>query len=294
MQTRRVAPVLNSVAQVRNWVAANVPLTDSLLGYDLFLKLGNEVLAGGSMELDSIAAGLPHGRDQVAAQLQLMAGSGLVELTARDGTLQVRPTPRFLTLVDTYSRVFQRHFIVRSDLRGTQLAVASTDPELREFAQLAYDRVYDLGWLYLHNYGSVCFLMASLLRRIAAEHGYDARVASCHVEISAPGEMFRLGAQGVAKPGQIDGHAAVVIGDRTVIDFGLGNVRKSYRRNFPWGACFDYRRNGPVLGGLAFGGDMTAVWKDDWQSPSTDSELERYAPLVDKLFAQYAERFLDR
>jgi hypothetical protein len=202
--------------------------------------------------------------------------------------------PRFLDLVDTYGRIFERLFIVRSSLRRTQLALAVSDPELRDFAQLAYDRIFDLGWLYLHNFGSVCFLMASLVRRIAAGHGYEARVASCHVEITGPGVSYKLGAQGMAQPGQIDGHAATVIDNRMVIDFGLGNIRKGYRRDFPWGAAFDYRRDGAAFGGLGVGPNEAVVWKDDWQSPGSEGELTRYAPFVESLFTQYAQRFLDR
>lgn len=294
MQAQRVVPVIQSVAQVRNWVVANVPLANSLLGYDLFLKLGNDVVAGLPLDFDTIAAGLPYPADEVAAGLQQMAGAGLVELIAGDHATVAQPTARFLGLVDTYSKMFERLFIVRSRLRGNQLLLAVSDPELAAFAQLLYDRVFDLGWLYLHNFGSVCFMMASLVRRIALEHGYDARVVSCYVDITAPRVLYQLGAPGLAKPGQIDGHAAVVINDRMVLDFGLGNVRKGYRRDFPWGAAFDYRRDGAVLGGIAIRREEQAVWKDDWQSPSTERELAGYAPLVEQLFPHYAQRFLDR
>lgn len=292
MQPQRVVPVLRSVAEVRNWVAGHVPLADSLLGYDLFLKLGNDVLAGVPLDTGSVGAGLPYPPQQVVEQLERMAASGLVELAPGEGKRTVSPTASFLDLLDTYGRMFERLFIVRSDLRGKQLLLAASDPELLEFAQLLYDRVYDLGWLYLHNFGSACFLMASLVRRIALEHGYDARIVSCHVEISAPGIDFKLGAPGMAQPGQIDGHAAVVLNDKVVIDFGLGNVRKGYRRDFAWGAAFDYRRAGAVFGALLIDGKERAVWKDDWQSPSGEAELARYAPHIDGLFSQYRERFL--
>lgn len=292
MHPQRVVPVLRSIAEVRNWVVGHVPLTDSLLGYDLFLKLGNDVLGGKPLDADSLAVGLPYAPQQVAAHLERMAAAGLVELAVDEGRRVVRPTATFLDLLDTYSRMFERLFIVRSDLRDKQLLLAVNDPELLEFARILYDRMYDLGWLYLHNFGSACFLMASLVHRIAVGHGYDARIISCHVDIDAPGVSYKLGAPGMAKPGQIDGHAAVVVNDKLVIDFGLGNVRKGYRRDFPWGAAFDYRRDGAVFGALMIDGKELAVWKDDWRSPSTDTELARYAPHLDKLFSQYSERFL--
>jgi hypothetical protein len=292
MQPQRVVPVLRSVAEVRNWVVGHVPLTDSLLGYDLFLKLGNDVLGGQPLDIDSVAAGLPYSPQQVAEQLDRMAAAGLVEFASGDGQRVVRPTASFLDLVDTYSRVFERLFIVRSDLRSKQLLLAVSDPELLEFAQLLYDRMYDLGWLYLHNFGAGCFMMASLVQRIALEHGYDARIISCHVDITAPGVEYKLGAPGMAKPGQVDGHAVVLLNDKVVIDFGLGNVRRGYRRDFAWGVAFDFRREGAAFGALLIDGKELALWKDDWQSPSSEAELARYAPHMDGLFKQYRERFL--
>ncbi|MGZ5201329.1 MAG: hypothetical protein ACXWC4_16295 [Telluria sp.] len=293
MQTQRVVPVLQSVAQVRNWVVANVPLTDTLLGYDLFLKLGNDMVAGLPLDATTVAAGLPYPAQQVADYLRHMEAAGLVELVKQDGGTIVSPTAHFLQLVDTYSQLFERLFIVRSRLRGKQLVIGTADRPLADFAQMVYDRVFDMGWLYLHNFGSVCFLMASLVRRIAQGHGYEARVASCYVEITDPQPRFRLGAKGEAKPGQIDGHAAVVLGERVILDFGLGNVRKNYRRDFPWGAVLDYRRDGHVMGSTLASGTEVMTWKDDWQSPGSAAELERYAPFVEDLFGLYAKRFLD-
>jgi hypothetical protein len=76
-----------------------------------------------------------------------------------------------------------------------------------------------------------------------------------------------------------------------IIDFGLGNIRKNYRRDFAWGAVSDYRREGVVLGTMLVPSGETVAWKDDWQSPGTEAELARYAPHIEGLFADYAERF---
>jgi hypothetical protein len=292
MSLNRVPPILQSVAQVRNWVVEHVPCADSMLGYDLFLKLGNDVVAGNPLELGALAVGLPYEREQVAAQLRRLAQAGLVELTEGDGDeLAVRPTQLFLTLLDRYGRTFESVFIVRQELHSQQLVVGATDAELAALGRVLYDRVYDMGWLFLHNFGSACFLMASIMRRLAEAHGHSARIASCYVEVTGGPNRYLLGAQGFAKQGQIDGHAACVIDERVVVDFGLGNIRKSYRRDFPWGVVFDYRREGAVLGTLAVPGGETMRWKDDWQSPGTDEELARYAPHIEGLFASYAARF---
>jgi hypothetical protein len=292
MQIDRVAPVLHSVAQVRNWVVENIPLTESLLGYDLFLKLGNDIATGRVLDVNTLITSLPHPPELVIAHLRQMALAGLLVFEGVGEQRVFRPTPRFLSLLEDYGRKFESLFIVREDLRSQQLLLAGSDQELANFGKLVYDRMYDLGWLYLHNFGSVCFLMASLVRRIAVAHGYAAQIASCHVEITHPQGRYRLGAQGVAQAGQIDGHAACVINESTIVDFGLGNVRKGYRRDFYWGVVCDYRRDGAAIGSVAIPGPQTATWMDDWQSPATATEVERYAAFVENLFEQYAARFL--
>jgi hypothetical protein len=292
MSLHRVSPILQSVAQARNWVVENVPATDSMLGYDLFLKLGNEVVAGQPLQLSALVQGLPYPVEQVIQQLQRLEQAGMLVLAAdADQGMLLSPTERFLRLLDNYSRMFETLFIVRQELRGQQLIMQASDPVLADLSRVLYDRVYDLGWLYLHNFGSACFLMASLVRRLAELHGRRARVASCYVSIQGQSHTYLLGAEGYAKPGQVDGHAVCVIEDSVLVDFGLGNVRKGYRRDFHWGAVCDYRRDGAVLGSLNVPGIDTMVWKDDWQSPSTDEELARYAPHLDGLVAQYTARF---
>jgi DNA-binding transcriptional ArsR family regulator len=292
MLVDRVPPILQSVAQVRNWVIENVPCTDSLLGYDLFLKLGNDVAAGKALDLDGLGRGLPYPIEQVTQHLHRLEEAGLVELaTGEGGSLALRPTQRFMILLDSYSRKFDSLFIVRQEVRNQQLVVQATDPKLAELGRLLYDHVYDMGWLFLHNFGSACFLMASIMRRVAELHGHRARIASCHVEIQGPERRYLLGAPGYAKEGQIDGHAVCIVDEAVILDFGLGNVRKGYRRDFPWGTVCDYRRDGTVMGTLLVPGGETVTWKDDWQSPGTEAELARYAPHIDGLAAQYLERF---
>lgn len=292
MPLHRVPPILKSVALVRNWLVENVPCTDSMLGYDLFLKLGNDFVAGQRLKLSALAQGLPYAAEEVAAQLRRFEEHGLVTLASdADDGLVVESTERFLALLDRYGRVFDAVFIVRGELRGQQLLVSSNQPELADFGRLLYDRMYDLGWLYLHNFGSACFLISSLARRLAELHGHRARIVSGLVEVENQGNVFLLGGQGFAKPGQIDGHAVCVIDDALVLDFGLGNVRKSYRRDFYWGTIADYARDGAVFARLTLPDGVTMAWKDDWQSPDTDTELARYAPHIDELAAQYVARY---
>ncbi len=292
MSLHRVPPILQSVALVRNWLVENVPCTDSMLGYDLFLKLGNDLVAGQRLKLSALAQGMPYPADAIAGQLRRFEEHGLLALASdADDGLTIHATERFLALLDRYGRVFDTVFIVRGELRGQQLLVRSNQPELADFGRLLYDRMYDLGWLYLHNFGSVCFLVASLVRRLADLHGRQARVVSGQVEVDNQGQVFRLGGKGLAKPGQIDGHAVCVIDDALVLDFGLGSVRKSYRRDFYWGTIADYQRDGNVFARMVLPDGVTMTWKDDWQSPHTEAELARYAPHIDELAAQYVARY---
>jgi hypothetical protein len=292
MPLHRVSPILKSVALVRNWLVENVPCTDSMLGYDLFLKLGNDFGAGQRLKLSALVQGLPYSAEEVTAQLRRFEEHGLVALASdADDGLMVEGTERFLALLDRYGRVFDAVFIVRGELRGQQLLVSSARPELADFGRLLYDRMYDLGWLYLHNFGSACFLVASLARRLAELHGHRARIVSGMVEVENQGNTFLLGGQGFAKPGQVDGHAVCVVDDALVLDFGLGNVRKSYRRDFYWGTIADYQRDGAVFARLTLPDGVTMAWKDDWQSPGTEAELARYAPHIDELAAQYIARY---
>jgi hypothetical protein len=288
----RIPPILQSVAQARNWVVENVPAADSMLGYDLFLKLGNDLVAGQALALKALVDGLPYPEDEVVRQLQRLEQAGLLMLaTDADQGLVLRPTSRFLDLLDHYSRMFERLFIVRQELRGQQLLVQTGDATLGELVRALYDRVYDLGWLYLHNFGGACFLMASLMHRLVELHGRRARIASCYVKVQKDDSIYRLGAQGYAKPGQVDGHAVCIVDEAVIVDFGLGNVRKGYRRDFHWGVACDYRRDGALMGGLQLPTGETMTWLDDWQSPATQDELARYAPHLDGLVEQYLARF---
>jgi hypothetical protein len=290
MALHRVPPILQSVSQARNWVVQNVPGTNSMLGYDLFLKLGNDVVAGQPLQLDVFTQGLPYPSEEVGQQLRQFEQAGLVTLAADEHAAPaLRPTERFLGLLNQYSRMFESLFIVRHELRSQQLLVQTDNAELGELVRVLYDRMYDLGWLYLHNFGSACFMMASLVCRLAELHGHSARVASCYVEIQGRDVRYMLGAEGYAKAGQIDGHAVCIIDESVVVDFGLGNVRKGYRRDFHWGIVSDYRRDGAVLARLEAPGETT-TWKDDWQSPGSEAELARYAPHIDALAADYVAR----
>lgn len=295
MPIQNFTTLLQSMAEVRNWIVQHVPTATSLVGYDLFLKLGNDHFAGLPLDLQALYRSLPHPREAIDASLQQMRQAGLLEyaLGTDNAPASLVLSDRFVALLAGYQRKFESLFILRKRLRDEQLLVHCGDAELSHFAQSLYDHFYDLGWFYLHNFGAVCFLMASLVKRVARAHGYDARVESGHVEITAPDVHFSLGGKGYAKPGQIDGHAMCVINDRLILDFGLGNVRKGYRRDFPWALGCEYqpRPAENILGAIVVPSGETVTWKNDWRSPGTDEELKNYEPAVEQLFQRYVSYF---
>jgi hypothetical protein len=297
MKIRRVTSLLQAVTDVRRWLLERIPLTDTMVGYDLFLRIANDFSAGRPLRAADLLAGLPHPEALVAQQIRKMEDAYL--LVEQDQGIALRerilfPTEKFIALLNDYRVKFESVFILRQGLRDEQLLVATANPEMRELAESLYDHLYDLGWLYLHNFGGVCFLMASLVKRVAEAYGHSARLASCYVEIARGDGRFMLGAPGYAKEGQIDGHAVCIIDEALLIDFGLGNVRRGYRRNFQWAVACDYQRQGPAMGTvtLPLPEGETMTWKDDWQSPASAAEFERYRPLVPELFKQYESYFM--
>jgi hypothetical protein len=292
MRIHRTAPLLQCAADLRNWFVHNIPGATTLVGYDLFLKIGNDYLTDQPLELSSIVLALPHTQEMVLFEIQEMEKAGLLVLTANGGTGRaIAPTQQFIALLGNYQRKFESLFIHRGELRRQHLLVASGDPELRRLAESLYDHFYDLGWLYLHNYGAVCFLMASLVKKVAGLYGYKAEIKSGYVEIASPSARFLLGAQGYAAPGQIDGHAMCVIEDALLIDFGLGNVRKSYRRDFFGALACDYQPNENILAKMMLPSGESVTWKNDWQSPNSAEELKNYEPLVEQLSRHYLSYF---
>jgi hypothetical protein len=294
MQIQRVTSLLQGIASARGWLIKHVPLTGSMAGYDLFLKVANDCMANRPIALRALLAEMRHPEKMVLLQLAKMTAAGL--LVEQQAGLDARarsflPTEKFLGLLQSFSKQFESLFILRKNLRDEQLLVVTDDDALRDFAESLYDHFYDLGWLYLHNFGAVCFLMASLVARVATSYGYRARIASCYVEIAKDEQSFLLGAKGLAKPGQIDGHAVCIVEEKLLVDFGLGNVRRGYRRDFPWAIACEYQQRDAFMGGIVLPSAEKIIWKDDWQSPGSAAELANYAPHLDELYRKYASYF---
>ena len=293
MQLQRVTPLLQGVADVRNWVVQHLPLSASLVGYDLFIKIGGDLFSGKVIEQENIFKELPHPETEIRTNMAAMVHAGLLQMqTFSDGhATRILPTQKFVDLLKQYQTKFESLFILRKDLREQQLLAAAPNPQLQHLVNTLYDHFHDIGWLYLHNFGGVCFLMSSLVRRVAAAYGFAARLASCHVEIGDGERNFSLGSPGYAAPGQIEGHAVCIIDDAVLVDFGLGNVRRGWRRNFQWALACPYAPQGHVMGRMQLENGETVTWKNDWQTPDGPAEFAKYEALVEQLFQDYVERF---
>jgi len=296
MHIERITSHLQGAAAIREWTLEHIPHSQSLVAYDLFLRIGSDFCSGQPLDLGRIGQALPYSGDDIRAQARQWIDDGLLVPDAdrrdADGAGRVYPTERFLALLDYLVRTVDGVYILRKALRDEQLVVQGAKAADRELVESVYDSFYDLGWLYLHNFGSVCFLMALLAQRVFALHGRRARVESGHVEIDAGGERrFALGSQGCAAPGQIDGHAWCVVDDALIVDLGLGNVRKAYRRTFPWALAAPLHPEGAVAGRMVFQDGQQVRWKTDWRSPSTEAELVKLTPMADQLMTRYLSFF---
>lgn len=280
----RVKSLLQGISDARRWLAQNIPLTQSMAGYDLFLLVASRVLASEPLHRPALHELLHDDAPAVDAAIADMLAAGLVVEYAHDTLL---PTAQLIELLNQFSNKFESIFISRQNLRDEQLLIAIGESKLHDVIEALYDHFYDLGWLYLHNWGAACFLMSSLVKRAAEGYGLKARVHSCYAEISGGDHRFLLGAQGYAKPGQIEGHAVCIIEEKVLVDFGLGNVRRGYRRDFPWAIACLYQPKDALMGGVRLKAGETVVWKDDWQSPDTEKEIAKYAPHIEALYGQY-------
>ncbi|MGO4468592.1 hypothetical protein, partial [Pseudoduganella sp. RAF53_2] len=267
--------------------------SSSMVGYDLFLKIGNDFVSGKPLELEVVFQEMPHSEAELRSHIAAMVDSGLLvaQTGADGGSVRLMPTQRFVELLKQYQSKFESHFILRKDLRSQQLLAMAPDARLQHLVETLYDHFYDIGWLYLHNFGGICFLMSSLVKRVTTAYGFNARIESCHVEIIRGEHSFNLGSPGYAAPGQIEGHAVCVVDDSVLIDFGLGNVRRGFRRDFYWALACSYEPHDTVMAEMQLPQGETVTWMNDWQTPDGPAELAKYEALVEELFALYVDKF---
>ncbi len=153
-----------------------------------------------------------------------------------------------------------------------------------EIRQIYYD-FKQLG--YFDLYGSICFAMAALTAKILRAKGYDTEVKGCYAIFSNPDEDYYLGYKGYAKADQVEGHVVCIVDGNTMLDFGLGNVRKHYQGNFYRAIACAASDDGPLLAALDFGNGVRAQWRTDWVGPQIEAELVNQEALLLPILEKY-------
>ncbi|MBI3368573.1 MAG: hypothetical protein HY021_09070 [Burkholderiales bacterium] len=295
MRTQRVVSHLQGAAALRRWMLAHLPQSDSMVGHDLFLKIGSDLLAGVPIDMSSLFIGLPYSAKQVRQCLMQMEGAGLIARQlgqAKGEPLRLIPTTRFVDALKAFDREFERAFALRQTLRDRHLHIGTEDPGLRRVVESVYDHFYDLGWMLLEGYGSLCCMMALLVQQAVAGYGHHAELRTGYVEMLTPnGSRFMLGAPGHAQPGQVEGHGFCVVDGRLIVDFGLGGIRKTLRAPFHWALACELNPRAGSLGQLTLPAGETVSWKNDWAAPDAEAEFEKCRPTARQLFQRYQAQF---
>jgi hypothetical protein len=288
MLTETIRSLHHGHADIQEWILKHVPLADSPVGYELFFRLADLNIDHGPVDPLALCASLPFPADEVLAALARFEQAGLLQPAGGDAPPRLRkPTAALGQLLLDYFTRLEHAFIPRETLRQRQLLAAVDDPARRQFIADLYDHFFDLGWLDAHNYGSMCFLMSTLVMRIAQGRGHDARVECLCLEIEHATGIFGVGVQGVAGPGQLDGHAVCIVDNCTLVDFGLGNVRKCYRRDFYWGLARDLAPQQAEFARMQLTSSELLRWKKAWVPAGAADELQASNAYANRLLAVY-------
>lgn len=287
----RIGAHLDSALALHQWAHQHLPAAataaESRLAFDLFLQLGRLTVQRERIDLAALCRALGCSQGSLRQLLERWRQAGLL---ASDGG-QLKLSERFGDALKQYAEFSSHTFVLRQDVRRQQLQIAAPDPHLADFAEMLFDRFHDLGWLYLHNYGAVCFLMAQLVQHVAELHGHKAHTVSGYVRARRPdGRGFLLGANRPVPAGQVAGHAFCVVDDVMVVDFGLGNLRRNFTRSFPWALACVHQPQPGVRGQMVLGTGTVVQWQDDWVYPESQAEFDKFEPLTRQLAAQYAAR----
>lgn len=306
MNQAHTSQVLHSLSALRHWLLTRLPPAHPLAGgeagpslsADLFLELAEQWAEGREPTLDQLAREMAYPREQLAAQLAVMARAGLLAgwpaVQPGAAVPPLKPTPAFESLVADYESELQARFIPREPLRNEQLFVDCQDASLAAEMRLLYDRCFDLGWLYLHRYGATCFMMAIVLQALMVRRGHRAHVQIGELLVQHEQRRFVLGRQAQPTPGRIDAHACCVVDDRLVVDFGLGNVRRYHRKNFFWGMVTDRVQVGQAtLAEAALPDGGLVRWTRSGSAPEQALQLEvqRCGQLLPALVQEHDQRY---
>lgn len=140
---------------------------------------------------------------------------------------------------------------------------------------------------YFAEYGTYCIVMAVILGHILSNNGYRARIQSCYAKFEVGEIDFLLGYKNISGPGQIDGHAVCVIDDKYLIDFGLGNARKSFSPQVPWAIACPLQETPDCIAQAKTQDGLLVSWRTDWSSPAVIQEALRLNPFLMTFLKKY-------
>lgn len=224
---------------------------------------------------------------EAAEILRQLVGRGLLGAAAGRADAYL-PTPQLDAVLHDMIERLDRSFVPREALHRALLVCELPDAALQGRVERLFDHFFDLGWLYLHNWASLCTMMATLVARVLALEGLRTRLQLGRIAIARDGCTYDLGGPGTSGAGQFDGHVYCVVGDdEAIVDFGLGVVRRAFRRDTPWAVALPCRREGAVLATLEHPRTGRMQWFDDWQSPAGRAELAAAQPIADELMQVY-------
>ena len=312
-------PVVDALRELSRWCESVFGFGLEHRALDLLAQLDRAARAGEAISAPALAAACGMAPQRARALLRQLAESGLVEpagaarvgqapggpgapagpapgapgasspgdqpASPEDGTWS--PTPRLPLAMRQFADMADAAFVSRTALRDSLLWARVADPALLQRLQRVFDRFFDLGWLYLHNWGSTCQVTATLAARVLQAEGLRARVCTGSLHIRHGEREFRLGRSGTADPAQVDLHVFCLVQERVLLDFGLGNVRRRFLRGYPWAMAFDTRPEGAVAGvadDLRLG---RAEWRTDWTVADAAQQLQAAQEVARRLLPLY-------
>lgn len=220
-----------------------LPLQHRLL--DVLSALGQ---AEAPISLAAMARATGLDQREVQAVAAALAQRGLAEHPAGDGPATgLLPTPKLRQALAEFHDLVERAFVSRTALRESLLVNSVSHPVLAQRIERLFDRFFDLGWLYLHNWAGTCHVMAELVAQALRQQGHLTRVVWGEAAIHHGKRLLHLGRAGSARPGQFDGHLFCIVDECALVDFGLGNVRQVFRRDAVWAVAADSSGNEAML-----------------------------------------------
>jgi hypothetical protein len=249
---------------------------------ELLAALDRLTRDGDAVTAQALAAASATEPARALALLEHLARTGLVTPqdpapdgpTPADDASAWRPTPRFALAMRQFTELADSAFLSRHALRQSLLWMDVADPALAHRLQRLFDRFFDLGWLYLHNWGSTCQVTATLAATVLQREGLDARVCQGSLALRHGERSFRLGRSGLADASQIDVHLFCLVQGQVLLDLGLGNVRRRFLRGYPWAVAFDARPEGLRAGTIESPRWGRAEWWLDEPEPAPHAPLQ--------------------